>query len=554
MTRSQPSNTTIDDRFWAQNLYEVEPHFGTEEDLHSLIAEVHARGMLLMLDVVVNHMGYAAGGLPWEIDWSVFRPFNDSKYFHDYCEILDPESAKDMRQCWLGSSHVPLADLRTEDPEVQDMFGMWIREMVANYSIDGLRIDTSINVDPEFFINFVDAAGVFATGEVMQGDASVACEWADTIGSILNYPIYYTLTRAFESSEGSINDLVRTIESVKEICPNSTSFGSFSENHDVARFASLTDDSALAKNIITYTVMADGIPIIYQGQEQRQYGSINPYYNRSPLWQAGFDTSAPLYKHIATLNRFRKHVINKNENYTDYMAEVVFQDLHSLALRKGFNGSQVITVLNNDGQNCGYFELDIGCGHDYAPGTVLTEILTCKNLTVDDSGNLTVPMFAGTPKVLYPVELLANSSICGMHPAPEPLPSATVMTVDATSSVHGRPTTYETVEVSPLPPFTTHLWSTINGLPTTVETVVPFSDVTYTTTRTTTLPGGDVTATPVPTTIDIPDLISAGIEAGDASRVHGAGGSGSFAAAATKRSAEGGHHVHSHARHAHGHS
>ncbi|KAI7210949.1 alpha-amylase [Hortaea werneckii] len=455
--------------YWAQNLYELEPHFGTEQDLQDLVAALHSRGMLLMLDVVVNHMGFAGTGE--DCDYSVLYPFNDTKYYHDYCEITDPTSPLNTQACWLGDWKVTLADLRTEDAEVQDMFGQWISQMVANYSIDGLRIDTSINVEPEFFPGFVDAAGVFATGEVMQGDDSLACQWADTIGSILNYPIYYTLTRAFSNSEGSINDLVLTIDSVKENCPNSTSFGSFSENHDVARFASLTDDLSLAKNIITYTMLADGIPIIYQGQEQRQYGSIHPYYNRAPLWQAGFNTSAPLYEHIAILNKFRQHVISGHNNYTEYMAEVIYQDMHSLGLRKGFNGSQVITVLNNNGQDCEYFELEVS-GHDYAPGTVLTEVLTCTNLTVNDSGNLTVPMFAGTPKVLYPLELLANSGICGMHAAEEPLPSATIMTIDATSTVGGHVTTIETVETSPIPPITTHVWSTISGLPTVVPSVM----------------------------------------------------------------------------------
>ncbi|KAI6863307.1 hypothetical protein KC334_g20515, partial [Hortaea werneckii] len=90
----------------------------------------------------------------------------------------------------------------------------------------------------------------------------------------------------------------------------------------------------------------------------------------------------------------------------------------------------------------------------------------------NDSGNLTVPMFAGTPKVLYPLELLANSGICGMHAAEEPLPSATIMTIDATSTVGGHVTTIETVETSPIPPITTHVWSTISGLPTVVPSVM----------------------------------------------------------------------------------
>ena len=117
------------------------------------------------------------------------------------------------------------------------MFGEWIHQMVQNYSIDGLRIDTSINVEPEFFPAFVEASGVFATGEVMMGDDSVACEWENTIGSILNYPIYYTLIRAFQDTDGSVGDLVETMESNRKNCKDPTLLGSFSEVRQLATSA-----------------------------------------------------------------------------------------------------------------------------------------------------------------------------------------------------------------------------------------------------------------------------------------------------------------------------
>ncbi|KAK4542979.1 hypothetical protein LTR36_005977 [Oleoguttula mirabilis] len=433
--------------YWAHDIYALNSHFGTEDDLKELIAELHARDMLLMLDIVVNHMGYAGAGE--DVDYSVFNPFNDEKYFHDYCEISDDTNQTNVEVCWLGDDLVTLVDLRTEDDDVQAMLGTWISSLVTNYSIDGLRIDTSLNVEPSFFADFVSTAGIFATGEVMSDNDTLACTWSETIGSILNYPIYYTLTAAFESNDGSIDDLVETINSVKGTCGNSTSFGSFSENHDVARFASLTDDLALAKNIITYTFLADGIPIIYQGQEQRQYGSIDPYYNRAPLWEASYNKSSPLYEHIATLNQFRQHVISVATNYTEYMAEVIYQDTHSLATRKGFNGTQVITLMTNTGEDAEYTELSIS-GHGFSAGTVLTEILTCTNLTVNATGYLIVPTFAGTPKVLYPAKHLKSAALCGSEDASEPLPSATTVTTAVHTTINGQATAISTTEVIPL--------------------------------------------------------------------------------------------------------
>ena len=424
--------------YWQQDLYALNPKFGSQQDLHDLIAAVHDKGMYLMLDIVVNHMGYA--GLPLEVDYSVLNPFDDQRFYHDYFPVVDPTNATNVETGWLGDTLVSLADLRTEDDEVRDMFGEWVSGLVSNYSVDGLRIDTSVNVEPDFFPSFVDAAGVFATGEVMQGDTSQACVWADSIGSVLNYMIYFPLTRAFQSPLGSIDDLVQTINSIKTNCADPTSLGSFSESHDVERFATLTDDMSLAKNLVTFTIMADGIPIIYQGQEQHMSGGTSPCNNRAPLWETGFDTSAPLYQHIATLNKFRQHVTSNTQNYTTYMSEVIYQDFHSIGMRKGFDGSQVITVLNNNGETINDFVLNVP-DHGYAAGVQLTEILSCTFVTVNGTGYLNLPMDAGHPKVLYPTTLLYGSSLCNMPdeaPMRAPAPTATTIT---TTRRGGRPTT-----------------------------------------------------------------------------------------------------------------
>ncbi|KAK5113812.1 hypothetical protein LTR62_003196 [Meristemomyces frigidus] len=421
--------------YWQQDLYSLNPNFGTEQDLKDLIAEVHSRGMFLMLDIVVNHMGYA--GIGWaDLDYSVFNPFNDAKYYHEFTPIQNPLNQTEVEQGWLGDYMVSLVDVKTDDPEVRAMYGDWISSMVSNYSIDGLRIDTAINVEATFFPGFVESAGVFATGEVMIGDSTLACRWGSSVGSILNYPIYYPLTRAFSSPTGSINDLVETMNSVKQNCHDPASLGSFSENHDVPRFANYTNDLALAKNIITYTFLADGIPIVYQGQEQHMNGDISPYMNRAPLWETGYNTSAVLYQHIATLNRFRQHVVHTSTNYTTYLNEVIYQDMHSIGMRKGYDGEQAITVLNNNGVGAAYFELPIA-GHGFEPGTLLREVLTCTTLTVNETGYLNVPMFAGTPKVFYPEQLMVNSSLCsssGVDTSPPPpmLISTTLLTPPAT--------------------------------------------------------------------------------------------------------------------------
>lgn len=72
--------------YWAQDLYGLNSNYGTASDLESLITAVHDRDMFIMLDVVVNHMGYAGSGR--DVDYNVFSPFDNKKYFHD-CKLMD---------------------------------------------------------------------------------------------------------------------------------------------------------------------------------------------------------------------------------------------------------------------------------------------------------------------------------------------------------------------------------------------------------------------------------------------------------------------------------
>ena len=60
--------------YWAQDIYSLNDHFGTEQNLLDLSAALHSRGMYLMVDVVTNHMGYLGCGTC--VDYSVFNPFN----------------------------------------------------------------------------------------------------------------------------------------------------------------------------------------------------------------------------------------------------------------------------------------------------------------------------------------------------------------------------------------------------------------------------------------------------------------------------------------------
>lgn len=204
--------------------------------------------------------------------------------------------------------------------------------------------------------------------------------------------------------------MVNTLKSTSN-CKDSTLLGSFSENHDLPRFASYTSDLSLAKNIVAFTLLQDGVPIIYNGQEQRYSGNGDPY-NREAVWLSGYSTSAALYTFIASVNQIRNRAIYKDANYVNYQNWVIYSDTTTIGMRKGFDGNQIITILSNKGASGASYTQAIG-NTGWTSGTQVVEILTCTTVTIDSSNNLNVPMAQGLPRIYFPLTSLSGSGICG---------------------------------------------------------------------------------------------------------------------------------------------
>jgi alpha-amylase len=232
--------------YWPDNIYELNDRFGSREDLLDLGKALHSRGMYLMVDIVVNNMAAITNGSDpaTSVDYSLFNPFNDKKYFHPYCKITDYDDYSLAQKCWTGDDIVALADLDTEDDTVTKIMEDWTKSLVANYSIDGIRIDAAKHVNTDYLAKVGKAAGVFSTGEVYEGDVNIACDYQNYIPSIPNYPIYFAMIKTF--TRGNTSALSNELEIAKDVCHDVTSLASFSENHDLPRFPSYTKDLSVS--------------------------------------------------------------------------------------------------------------------------------------------------------------------------------------------------------------------------------------------------------------------------------------------------------------------
>ncbi|TLD34659.1 putative alpha-amylase a type-1 2 protein [Venturia nashicola] len=396
--------------YWQDDLNRLNGHFGTESDLKALSTELHRRGMYLMVDIVINH--FVTPGPGSVTRYSQIQPFNHMSFFHPFCTVSDYDNQDMIERCWLGDSHVRLADVNTEDPRVIGTYNTWINSLISNYSIDGLRIDTAKHVQKTFWPAFVKAAGVFASGEILSRDFEYTCDYQNYFDSVINYPIWYPLINAFSSSNTSnISELAQMHRTLQTGCRDPTLLLTFLGNHDTTRFAATIPSLALRKNALAYAMLADGIPTLYQGDEQGFAGPTNDPDNREALWTSGFDKSAPLYQMIQKLNKLRAWAGQNDTDHWISRTTVFWTEDNYMAFRRGSSKSQIVSILTNNGGNSTTPEVKVERS-GFAPGTILMDIVACKEVAVGQDGVLRVTMADGNPKVLFPVALLGSSGIC----------------------------------------------------------------------------------------------------------------------------------------------
>jgi alpha-amylase len=97
-----------------------------------------------MVDVVVN---FAASLSTDTSEASLAKQditFKKPEHYHPLCWI-DYSNQQSAENCWMGSQELPLMDLNTENPEVQDTLKTMIKQFVQEYQVDGLRIDGKLD-------------------------------------------------------------------------------------------------------------------------------------------------------------------------------------------------------------------------------------------------------------------------------------------------------------------------------------------------------------------------------------------------------------------------
>jgi alpha-amylase len=286
--------------YWILDFTAIDPHLGTEAEFREFVAQAHARGMRVYLDIVANHTAdvikYRDGTTTYidmasapyrDADGKPFDPhlvaFNGVGSGDDFprlsaersfahVPVVAPGEAQAKGPAWLndvtlyhnrGNSHfegensmhgdfVGLDDLFTESPRVVrgfiDVYSLWMER----YSIDGYRIDTVKHVNLEFWEAFSPAIRAkaralgrpdfFQFGEVADhtGDTALMSEFSTTgnLDAELDFG-FYDGARDFVSRGHDASGLAKVFgRDAWYTGPASNAQGAttFISNHDDGRF------------------------------------------------------------------------------------------------------------------------------------------------------------------------------------------------------------------------------------------------------------------------------------------------------------------------------
>ena len=351
------------------NLYNLNSHFGSESDFKNFVSACHSKDIWVMVDVVANHVG------PVGTDYSQINPFNSADHYHDYCDITDWNNQWQVENCRLSG----LPDLKQENEWVAQTLIDWIKDLVSKYDIDGIRIDTIMEVPKTFWDSFRSAAGVFQIGEAFNGDINYVADYQNHLDSVFNYPLYYTIQNSFC---GSFRNLEGYWMNSRSTWPAPQYAATFVENHDNPRFLNRCNDRSKFTNAVVFSLLWEGVPVFYYGGEQYYSGGADPN-NREPLWD-NYNTGSELYKILAKTNSLRKSQSIWNHDIVQRYADDNFY-----AFTRG-NVLACFTNVNSLQRTITY--------HEFSEGTTLCNALSDGDCVTVSGGAININM-GDYPKV-----------------------------------------------------------------------------------------------------------------------------------------------------------
>lgn len=285
----------------------IDPHFGDEDTLRTLIQESHKRGIRVMLDAVFNHSGY------------YFAPFQDvlqhgenSRYkdwFHPFELPLQPDGDRPNYETFAFVSSMP--KLNTKHPDVRQYLLKVATYWVEEFDIDGWRLDVANEVDHDFWRSFRNEVknlkkDVYILGEIWHQSSP----WlqGDQFDAVMNYPLTDAI-QGYALHQQSSHDAQVALTKHLMSYPASVNAVQFNmlDSHDTARILTTSkENKALVKLQYALLFSFPGSPCIYYGDEIGMAGENDPGCRACMIWDEA-KQDKDMLAFLTQLIALRKH-------------------------------------------------------------------------------------------------------------------------------------------------------------------------------------------------------------------------------------------------------
>ncbi|MBF1574303.1 MAG: glycoside hydrolase family 13 protein [Prevotella salivae] len=281
------------------NYYRVDPRFGTNEDYARLVAEAHAKGLKVVMDMIFNHCGYDH---PWVKDMPSKDWFNtpewmkkgDSYYLqtsYKLTPVLDPYASKvDKRETVDGWFVRSMPDLNQKNPHVMTYLIQNSEWWIETVGIDGIRMDTYPYADRKAMSQWMkilneEYPNFNTVGETWVTEPAYTAAWQKDsklskvnsyLKTVMDFSFYDKINLAkHEETDAWWKGLNRIYNSLcyDYLYENPSSVMAFIENHDTDRFLENGKDTLALKQALALLLTINRIPQLYYGTEVLMNGT-----------------------------------------------------------------------------------------------------------------------------------------------------------------------------------------------------------------------------------------------------------------------------------------
>ncbi|MFG6428327.1 glycoside hydrolase family 13 protein [Roseateles sp. LYH14W] len=271
----------------ATDFYKIDPRFGTNDDFGAFVSEARSKGIGVIQDIVLNHIGsdhWWMKDLPapdWVNAWPQY-----TETHHARMTLQDPYASAQDRKRFTDGWFVPgMPDLNQRRPELATYLIQKTLWWVERFGLSGIRTDTYSYSDRDFLSRWSarvmqEYPRLNIVGEEWSPHPAVVAYWQrgkknhdgyiSHAPSMMDFPMQSNLLAALTEGDGPHTGLTKLYEGLAHdfVYPDPSNLVLFDGNHDTPRiFSLLKNDVDLTKIALAYLATTRRIPQLFYGSE-----------------------------------------------------------------------------------------------------------------------------------------------------------------------------------------------------------------------------------------------------------------------------------------------